>query len=219
MLAIDLNRMPIHLGKQMNRPSDRPPIPHEKIVMPKHDPTRSQQPVRPVQIGPNRGKLMTRVDLDQIRGHTPLAQHRQGRTGGERERKDRVGHVGINRVLHELIQQRHGAVDLLNKGELLPEPGPTPEVVDAQNDRVVEAELTRQLGHVDGRRAEKCPDFDDDLGADLLEEVAEHGRGGAPAFEALVAEGPGHVRRREVGERGGAAVDAVDEGLSDLAGG
>ncbi|CAL1357651.1 unnamed protein product [Linum trigynum] len=201
MFAINFNLKPINLGKQVNRPPHPKPIRVTKIVIPEHDPARSQQREGPVNIGPSRHKPVTRIDLDQIRGHPPLAQIRQGRTGRERERQNHIGHVAIHHVLHELVQQHHVPVDKVDELELLVEPWPPAEVIDADNERVVEAELTCQVGHVDGRRAEEGPDLDDGLGPDLLDEVAEDGAFGAPAFEAPVPERVGDVGRREVVER------------------
>lgn len=152
---------------------------------------------------------MTRIHLNQVPVHSPLAQAIQNRPGRERQWQDRTGRVRGHHVLHKLVQQRNVAVDHKEFGEPVEEAGPAAEIVDAE-DLSGEAKLASETRHVDRGGSEEGADLDYEAGPDLADEVLENGAVGAPALDALWVEEVAHVRGREVAERGGPVEEFLE---------
>lgn len=79
MLTINIYLQIVNFSKKINGSPDPSIICCSEIIVPENNPTGSENPEAPVNISPSRQKVVTRIDLNQIRVHAPLAQQHQGR--------------------------------------------------------------------------------------------------------------------------------------------
>lgn len=184
MLAINGNFKTMKAGKQVDGPIDASIRGGGEVIVAEEDAAGSQDPVGPVYVRPSGEKVMTRIYFNQITQNPPLTKLLQNRPARKRYGQNRVRKINRHHVLQELLEQQNVAVYHLYVPELVSEPGPAPEVVDAE-DLSPEPELAGQVGHVDSRRAEERPDLDDRAGPDAPYEVVEYGTVRAPPLDAL----------------------------------